>query len=33
MNSLHIFARNGRNQEREFDYREGGFVDASVPFR
>ncbi|MGA8767257.1 MAG: hypothetical protein WB559_09575 [Candidatus Acidiferrales bacterium] len=28
--SLHIFARNGRNQEHEFDYREGGFVDASV---
>ena len=28
--SLRIFARNGRNEEHEFDYREGGFVDVSM---
>ena len=28
--SLRIFARNRRNEEREFDVNEGGFVDARV---
>jgi hypothetical protein len=28
--SLRIFARNRRNEEREFDYREGGFIDAAM---
>jgi hypothetical protein len=28
--SLRIFARNRGNQEREFDYNEGGFVDAHM---
>ena len=28
--SLRIFARNRRNQEREFNYREGGFVEARM---
>ena len=28
--SLHIFARNRRNEEREFNYNEGGFVEASM---
>lgn len=27
---LRIWARNRRNEEREFDYREGGFVEAST---
>ncbi|MGB8474934.1 MAG: hypothetical protein WCE61_12685 [Candidatus Acidiferrum sp.] len=26
--TLRIFARNDRNEEREFDYREGGFIDV-----
>jgi hypothetical protein len=28
--SLHIFARNRRNEEREFNYNEGGFVEARM---
>src|SRR5437773_3696010 len=28
--SLHIFARNRRNEEREFNFNEGGFVDARM---
>ena len=28
--SLHIFARNRRNEEREFHYNEGGFVEARM---
>ena len=28
--SLRIFARNRRNEEREFDFREGGFVDVGM---
>src|SRR6266849_6332573 len=28
--SLRIFARNRRNEEREFNYREGGFVEARM---
>src|SRR5882672_8530579 len=28
--SLHILARNRRNEEREFNYNEGGFVEARV---
>jgi len=28
--SLHILARNRRNEEREFNYNEGGFVDVRV---
>lgn len=28
--SLRIFARNRRNEEREFDFREGGFIDVSL---
>jgi hypothetical protein len=28
--SLRIFARNRRNEEREFDYKEGGFVEARM---
>ncbi|HKV04909.1 MAG TPA: DUF3395 domain-containing protein [Candidatus Acidoferrales bacterium] len=28
--SLRIFARNGRNQEHEFDFKEGSFVDAAM---
>ncbi len=28
--SLHILARNRRNEEREFNYNEGGFVEVSV---
>jgi hypothetical protein len=28
--SLRIFARNRRNEEREFDYKEGGFVEAHM---
>jgi hypothetical protein len=28
--SLRIFARNRRNEEREFDFREGGFVDVAM---
>jgi len=28
--SLHIFAKNRRNEEREFSYNEGGFVDARM---
>ena len=28
--SLHIFARNRRNEEREFNYNEGGFVEVRV---
>src|SRR6266404_3412309 len=28
--SLRIFARNRRNEEREFNFNEGGFVDARV---
>jgi hypothetical protein len=28
--SLHIFARNRRNEEREFSYNEGGFVEARM---
>jgi hypothetical protein len=28
--SLHIFARNRRNEERQFDYNEGGFVEARM---
>jgi hypothetical protein len=27
---LRIWARNHRNEEREFDYREGGFVEAGM---
>lgn len=27
---LRIWARNRRNEEREFDYREGGFIDAAM---
>jgi hypothetical protein len=28
--SLHIFAKNRRNEEREFSYNEGGFVEARM---
>jgi hypothetical protein len=28
--SLRIFARNRRNEEREFDYREGGFLEVRI---
>jgi hypothetical protein len=28
--SLHIFARNRRNEEREFEYKEGGFLDVRM---
>jgi hypothetical protein len=28
--SLHIFARNRKNEERQFDYNEGGFVEARM---
>src|SRR5467141_3484370 len=28
--SLRIFARNRRNEERQFDYNEGGFVEARM---
>src|SRR5438046_5208832 len=28
--SLHILARNRRNEEREFNYNEGGFVEARM---
>ncbi len=28
--TLRIFARNRRNQERKFDFREGGFVDVTM---
>ena len=28
--SLHIFAKNRRNEEREFNYKEGGFVEARM---
>jgi len=28
--SLRIFARNRRNEEREFDFREGGFIDVAM---
>jgi hypothetical protein len=28
--SLHIFAKNRRNEERQFSYNEGGFVDARM---
>jgi len=28
--SLRIFARNRRNEDREFDFREGGFIDVSL---
>src|SRR5438046_3317056 len=28
--SLHILARNRRNEEREFNYKEGGFVEVRV---
>src|SRR6266481_10141969 len=28
--SLRIFARNRRNEEREFNFREGGFVDVGM---
>lgn len=28
--SLRIFARNRRNEEREFEYKEGGFLDARM---
>src|SRR5712691_4246465 len=28
--TLRIFARNRRNEEREFNYREGGFVDVAM---
>ncbi len=28
--ALHIFARNRRNEEREFNYNEGGFVEARM---
>lgn len=28
--NLRIFARNRRNEQREFDYREGGFIDATL---
>ncbi|MHB8500668.1 MAG: DNAJC11 domain-containing protein [Candidatus Acidiferrales bacterium] len=28
--SLRIFARNRRNEEREFDFKEGGFIDVSL---
>lgn len=28
--NLRIFARNRRNEQREFDYREGGFIDVTL---
>jgi hypothetical protein len=28
--SLRIFARNRRNEEREFDFKEGGFIDVNL---
>ena len=27
---LHIWARNRRNEERDFEYREGGFIDVAI---
>src|SRR5215469_17012592 len=27
---LHIWARNRRNQERDFEYKEGGFIDVAM---
>ena len=27
---LHIWARNRRNEERDFEYKEGGFIDAAM---
>jgi hypothetical protein len=28
--TLHIFARNSRSEEREFNYKEGGFIDVAM---